>query len=106
MRNRGPLPLPSALHFESTAQFPRGQRAAVQPEAVAIFSRGKTVAENARQIFLGNAHAIIRDGYSNECVSVSHPASNPFFSGAGFFAGLLRISNEVPQNLQGFLFFF
>src|ERR1700722_5562034 len=61
-----------AVNGQRTAHFFCCQRAAVQAEAVTIFSRRKTVIKDAGQIFRWNPDAIINHGHPDSAITIGH----------------------------------
>src|SRR5213593_2557340 len=62
-----------AVSGKPTAQFAGRQRTAVQAESMSILSGGKSVGKNPRQVFLGNAHAIVDHRNLHAMVDVAEP---------------------------------
>ena len=73
-RESSALPWAVAVGGEGAAGFRRGERGAVQAEAVAVLLRGKAVREDAREIFLGDADAVVGHGNLHPAVAVDADA--------------------------------
>src|SRR5580698_9408590 len=92
-----------ALHGQRTAYFLRGERAAMQTEAVSILARGETVVENAGHVFWWNPNAIIRHGNPDAAATVDHAHRESFVHASRLLAGVFGIAQQVDQNLQDFV---
>src|SRR2546425_2405297 len=83
-----------AVRGKPTPQFAGRQRTAVQAESMSILSGGKSVGKNPRQVFLGNAHAIVDHRNLHAMVVIAQPDRELLVRPPGFVAGILGIADK------------
>src|SRR5262245_13434025 len=77
----------------------------MQAESVTIGPSGKTVAEDAAEIFGTDPHTVVRNLNLNTVVSrLGDAERDPSIAAAGFFTGRLGVADEVDQYLQDLVF--
>ena len=72
----------------------------METEAVAVFARREPVIEYPRQIFRGNTHAVVNHCDPDTVVTVGDADGQALVLPSGLIAGVLRVANQVHQNLQ------
>src|SRR5579883_3165527 len=92
-----------AVRHKRAANLPCGEGAAVQAEAVAVFSRGETKAENAREIFRGDSDAVIGNGNAQSLVAGGEADDELFVRARRHGAGVSRVADEIDEDLQHFV---
>src|ERR1700722_11065795 len=80
-----------------------GYRAAVQSEAVSISASSEAVTEDALEVFLRDADAGVDDGDEQRSIRRADPYRDPFIIALRFVAGVLRVADDVDQDLQDFV---
>ena len=103
-RERGSFARSVALRGQSASEFFGRQGAAVQTEAVTVFSGGKAMVEDAGQVLGRNAHTIIDYRDPDVVLGVVHPHDHLFVIAPGFIAGVLGVTDQVDEDLQNFVF--
>ena len=68
-----------------------------------VFAGRESVIENAGQIFRGDAHAVVSGGYLNATISTRNAHCQPLVVAAGFVAGVLRVADQINQDLKHFV---
>ena len=90
-----------AADGEVAAHVLRREDAAVQPETVPIFARGKTLRENAAEVFGSYAHAIVRHFNLDAVAAVAADRDRDhFFRRAALPAGVLGIVEQIKKYLE------
>src|ERR1700687_922012 len=90
---------------QNTSQLPCGQGAAVQSKAVTVFLCGEAVTENSRHMVRLYANPVIGDRYPHTARLPRNAYYHLFVRPCRCFAGILRVAQEIDQNLQDLMFF-
>ena len=73
----------------------------MQAEAVAADARGESVGEDARQVLRGDADAVVLDHELDAArLRRADTQGDDLVGAAAFVRGILRVANEVHENLQ------
>src|SRR5688572_13794323 len=96
----GTFACPVALDIQGAAHFLGGQRAAVQAETVSAFLGGEAVREDAHEVLRRNANSVVNDDDPNALWAIGHAHGQFLVRSSGFVAGVLRIANQVHEDLQ------
>src|ERR1700693_4658349 len=94
----GSVPQAVAMRAQRASQFNRRQHRAVKTKPMAVLARGKTVIEDARQVFRGNPNSIINDRYPYLVNTHGYTERHELIFAARFIAGVLGIANQVHED--------
>ena len=102
---RGALAQAVAVDEQGGADFPGGEGAGVEAEAVAVPAGGETVTEDAGEILGGNAHAVVDDGDVDPPVDAGNAHDDALVVASRVLAGVPGVAQQIDEDLEDFVLF-
>src|SRR5579871_158179 len=91
---------PFARGAQAAAELLRGDRPAVQAEAMPGLARRKAMVEQPRHVVGRDADAVVDDRDAHAAWDLLGPQRQQLVLPAGLVAGVLRVAHEVDEDLQ------